>query len=77
MAPVAHTAGQLSIGVGIPLTRYPPGGRGGHPSPAPTERSVQIFRITSSERWFTALSLELAAPRRGDAAWVATKGTTP
>src|SRR5215469_4847245 len=24
----------------------PPGGRGGHPSPAPTEHSVQFYRIT-------------------------------
>ena len=32
----------------------PPGGRGGRPSPAPTERSVQIFRTTLFRSWFTA-----------------------
>src|SRR5215469_6759985 len=52
----------------------PPGGRGGRPSPAPTERSVQIFRTTLFRSWFTA-QLELANPRRGDTAWVATVGT--
>jgi|SRR6516225_6761610 hypothetical protein len=55
----------------------PPGGRGGHPSPAPTERSVQFYRTTLFRSWFTALWLELAAPHKGDAAWVAAKGTVP
>src|SRR5262252_3172186 len=53
----------------------PPGGRGGHPSPAPTERSVQVYRTALFRSWFTALWLEPAAPHKGDAAWVAAKGT--
>jgi len=54
----------------------PPGGRGGHPSPAATERSVQFSRTTLIRSWFTALWLELAVPHRGDAAWLA-EGTGP
>ena len=36
----------FEIPVGIPLAWYHRGGRGGHPSPAPTERSVHFFRTT-------------------------------
>ena len=32
----------------------PPGGRGGYPHPAPTERSVQISRTALVRSWFTA-----------------------
>ena len=53
----------------------PPGGRGGYPSPAPTERSVQISRTTLFRSWFTVELLELAAPRRGDAAVAVIEGT--
>ena len=72
------TLGQDQSDPGRDITRViPPGGRGGHPSPAPTERSVQFYRTTLFRSWFTALWLELAAPHKGDAAWVAAKGTVP
>jgi hypothetical protein len=44
----------LLVGVGIVIAHDPPGGRGGHPSPAPTERSVQFYRTTLFSSWFTA-----------------------
>ena len=50
----AAFAGRASVRFGMALFPVPPGGRGGHPSPAPTERSVQIFRTTLFRSWFTA-----------------------
>ena len=44
-------------------------GRGSHPPPPPTDRSVRISRTTLFGRWFTALR-EPAAPDRATAAVV-------
>src|ERR1700752_3213617 len=42
---------------------------GGRPSPAPTERSMRIYRTTLFGSWFTALQ-EPATPHMGGAALV-------
>src|SRR6516225_7373103 len=48
-------------------------GRGSHPPPPPTDRSVRISRTTLFGRWFTALR-EPAAPDRATAAGVGAVG---
>jgi hypothetical protein len=45
---------RTQIGIGGAVARSPPGGRGGYPHPAPTERSVQISRTALVRSWFTA-----------------------
>ena len=54
-----------------PTPRFPSHrvGRGSHPPPPPTDRSVRISRTTLFGRWFTALR-EPAAPDRATAAVV-------
>src|ERR1700686_3389474 len=50
--------------------------RGGHPPPAPPERSVQFSRTTLVRKSFTA-PRELVAPGTGDTALVAAMETAP
>jgi len=79
---VAVTGHHARLGTRLPARLY----RGRHlrqlnfmsfQGATPTEHSVQFFRTALFRRWFTAVWLELAAPRREDAAWVAVEGTVP
>ena len=55
LRPVDH-GGEPSaaVAVGTQVTPRHRVAGGGRPTPAPTERSVQIFRTTLFGRWFTA-----------------------
>ena len=49
------------VAVGTLIAERPPGAGGGHPPPAPTERSMRICRTTLFGSWFTARQeIELA-----------------
>jgi DDE superfamily endonuclease len=62
VAPGAHGRGRDAS-----LARAHRVAGGGHPPPAPTERSMRICRTTLFGSWFTALQ-EPATPGKGDAA---------
>jgi len=64
------------VAVGMPVARHHWVARGGHPPPAPSERSVQISRTTLFRNRFTAQRVT-AVPYREAPILVAAKENEP